>query len=63
MTTPLRPGIVSVVQTPFDSRDAVDEASLAALVEAAVSAGVDGLLAPVVASEVAGARVVEELLA
>jgi dihydrodipicolinate synthase/N-acetylneuraminate lyase len=47
-------GIVSVLQTPFDERGALDEASLARLVESAVSSGVSGVLAPVVASEVQG---------
>ena len=45
-------GIVSVVQTPFDSDGRIDMESLARLVEDAIEAGVDGLLAPVVASEV-----------
>lgn len=46
-------GIVSVVQTPFDADDRVDRASLARLVDDAVGAGVNGLLSPAVASEVA----------
>lgn len=46
-------GIVSVVQTPFDSAGGIDRASLERLVNDAILAGVDGLLAPVVASEVA----------
>lgn len=46
-------GIVSVLQTPFDDEDQVDVASLERLIAAAVEAGVDGFLAPVVASEVA----------
>jgi 4-hydroxy-tetrahydrodipicolinate synthase len=46
-------GIVPVLQTPFDERGALDEASLARLVESAVAAGASGFLAPVVASEVA----------
>lgn len=52
----LRRGIVPVLQTPFDERDALDEASLAALVQSAVSSGAQGLLAPVVASEVGWLR-------
>ncbi|MBN1557413.1 MAG: dihydrodipicolinate synthase family protein [Lentisphaerae bacterium] len=46
-------GIVSVVQTPFDMDGEVDHASLERLVEDAVAGGVDGFLAPVVASEAA----------
>ena len=46
-------GLVSVVQTPFDRRGMVDERSLERLVEDAIAAGVNGLLTPVVASEVA----------
>jgi len=45
-------GIVPVLQTPFDERGAVDETSLARLVDSAVAAGASGLLAPAVASEV-----------
>ena len=46
-------GIVSVVQTPFTEAGYIDFDSLHFLVEDAIAAGVDGLLAPVVASEVA----------
>jgi len=46
-------GILSVVQTPFDFAGELDLASLRRLVEDAITAGVDGFLAPVVASEVA----------
>lgn len=46
-------GIVSVVQTPFNADDRIDRTSLARLVEDAVGAGVNGFLAPAVASEVA----------
>jgi 4-hydroxy-tetrahydrodipicolinate synthase len=46
-------GIVSVVQTPFDENDQVDAISLARLIEDAINAGVNGFLAPAVASEVA----------
>lgn len=46
-------GIVSVVQTPFDADDKIDLLSLARLIEDAISAGVNGFLAPAVASEVA----------
>ena len=45
-------GIVSVLQTPFDGQGELDETSLARLVDSAIAAGVSGLLAPVVASEV-----------
>jgi len=45
-------GIVSVVQTPFRKSGAVDLDSLERLVQDTIDAGVDGLLAPVVASEV-----------
>lgn len=46
-------GIISVVQTPFDETGKVDNGSLARLVEHAIDSGVDGFLAPVVASETA----------
>jgi len=46
-------GIISVVQTPFSAANAVDEVSLERLVESAIARGVNGLVAPVVASEVA----------
>jgi dihydrodipicolinate synthase/N-acetylneuraminate lyase len=45
-------GIVGVVQTPFLSDGAIDEASLNRLVEASIVGGVSGLVAPAVASEV-----------
>jgi dihydrodipicolinate synthase/N-acetylneuraminate lyase len=45
-------GIVSAVQTPFTEAGHIDFDSLYFLVEDAIAAGVDGLLAPVVASEV-----------
>jgi 4-hydroxy-tetrahydrodipicolinate synthase len=50
---PLRPGIVPVLQTPFDStgRFCVDD--LDRLIEDAIAAGAAGLVAPAVASEVA----------
>ena len=51
---PLRPGIISVIQTPFDSQGAVDQDSLENLVEDAIAGGVNGFLVPAVASEVAG---------
>ena len=50
---PVGHGIISVVQTPFDERGAVDEASLVRLVEETLACGVNGFLVPVVASEVA----------
>jgi 4-hydroxy-tetrahydrodipicolinate synthase len=54
MSTMIFPrGIISVVQTPFNAGNAVDEVSLERLVERAVASGVNGLVAPVVASEVA----------
>ncbi|MHC4547498.1 MAG: dihydrodipicolinate synthase family protein [Planctomycetota bacterium] len=52
----LRPGIVSVLQTPFDAGGALDLPSYARLIEDAVTAGADGLLAPAVASEAAYLR-------
>ncbi|MBI3852038.1 MAG: dihydrodipicolinate synthase family protein [Verrucomicrobia bacterium] len=45
-------GIVSVLQTPFTPGGNVDDASLVKLMEAAMRDGVNGFLAPVVASEV-----------
>ena len=57
MTTARAPfcrGIISVVQTPFDAATGgVDFDDLERLVEHAVDSGVDGFLAPVVASETA----------
>lgn len=55
MTVPqiLQPGIISVVQTPFLPDGAIDFASLQRLIEDAIGAGVDGFLAPAVASEIA----------
>ena len=49
---PLRQGIISVLQTPFDSQGAVDHSSLENLVEDAIAGGVNGFLVPAVASEV-----------
>lgn len=46
-------GIVSVVQTPFDANDKIDLASLTRLIDDAIDSGVNGFLAPAVASEVA----------
>jgi 4-hydroxy-tetrahydrodipicolinate synthase len=45
-------GIVGVVQTPFLSDGAIDDESLARLVDAGIAAGVSGFVAPAVASEV-----------
>jgi 4-hydroxy-tetrahydrodipicolinate synthase len=45
-------GVVAIPQTPFDERDRVDLDSLARGVADRLAAGVDGLLYPVVASEV-----------
>ena len=52
MTTHLPTGIVSVLQTPFDSQGDVAWGDLERLVERGIECGVDGYLAPVVASEV-----------
>ncbi len=46
-------GIVPVVQTPFDADGQVDLSGLARLADDAIASGAVGLLAPVVASEVA----------
>lgn len=46
-------GIISVIQTPFTQDGGVDFLSLEKLIDDAVTARVDGLLVPVVASEVA----------
>ncbi|MBI5653271.1 MAG: dihydrodipicolinate synthase family protein [Chloroflexi bacterium] len=60
-------GIVSVVQTPFAENDQLDLASLARLIEDALDSGVNGFLAPAVASEIAylsdaeRARIVEQI--
>ncbi len=51
-TQQLPRGIVSVLQTPFDDAGRVDNAALVRLVHHAIESGVDGFLAPVVASEV-----------
>jgi len=45
-------GILSVLQTPFDESAELDAASLGRLTRDAIASGADGLLAPVVASEV-----------
>ena len=50
--SPLKPGIISVLQTPFGLMGEVDFGSLARLVEDAICSGVNGFLAPAVASEV-----------
>lgn len=52
MNCDLPRGIISVLQTPFTSAGAVDDASLVKLMETALRNGVSGFLAPVVASEV-----------
>ena len=46
-------GIVSVVQTPLDANNEIDLPSLARLIDDAIDSGVNGFLAPAVASEVA----------
>ena len=51
-------GVVAIPQTPFDAHDRVDLDSLNRGVEDRLAAGVDGLLYPVVASEVS--RLTEE---
>ena len=58
-TSPFPHGIVPVVQTPFGLDGSVCWSSLGHLVEDAVQAGANGLLSPVVASEVAHLSVVE----
>jgi dihydrodipicolinate synthase/N-acetylneuraminate lyase len=45
-------GVVAIPQTPFDDRDRIDFGSLSRGVADRLAAGVDGLLYPVVASEV-----------
>ena len=45
-------GVVAIPQTPFDDEDRIDLGSLSRGVEDRLTAGVDGLLFPVVASEV-----------
>lgn len=45
-------GILSVLQTPFDTEGNVDETSLERLIDDAIAVGVDGFLVPAVASEV-----------
>lgn len=45
-------GVVAIPQTPFDDRDAIDFDSLARAVEDRIAASVNGILFPVVASEV-----------
>lgn len=50
---PICRGIVSVVQTPFSADLQLDLPSLRRLLEDAITAGVNGFLAPVVASEAA----------
>ncbi|MCA9039235.1 MAG: dihydrodipicolinate synthase family protein [Planctomycetaceae bacterium] len=49
----LTPGIISVLQTPFDANSRFDAESMRRLVEDAIAAGVNGFLVPAVASEVA----------
>lgn len=51
-TQSLRSGILAVLQTPFCQNGDIDFVSLERLVEDAIRSGVDGLLAPAVASEV-----------
>lgn len=46
-------GLIAVAQTPFGADGMVDHASLERLVEHAVASGADGIMTPVVASEVA----------
>ena len=48
----LQPGIISVLQTPFQSNEKVDYESLNRLIEDAIDSGVNGFLVPAVASEV-----------
>ncbi|MDR7418057.1 MAG: dihydrodipicolinate synthase family protein [Armatimonadota bacterium] len=49
---PLRPGIVPVLQTPFDPEGRLRLDDLDRLIEDAIAAGAAGLVAPAVASEV-----------
>lgn len=49
---PLPQGLISVVQTPFLTNGEIDFRSLERLLEDVIAAGVDGILAPAVASEV-----------
>lgn len=56
-------GVVAIPQTPFDERDRIDLDSLGRGVEDRLAAGVDGLLYPVVASEVARLSPAERRLA
>jgi len=49
---PLKPGIISVLQTPFSPAGGLDFESLGKLIEDSIEAGVDGFLASAVASEV-----------
>lgn len=59
--SPLRRGILPVVQTPFDARGQVDEAGVVRLVEATLAAGACGFLVPAVASEVSSLSPAERL--
>jgi dihydrodipicolinate synthase/N-acetylneuraminate lyase len=52
MPAPLRPGIVTVLNTPFDATLGLDVSSLRRAVEACIRDGVVGCIAPAVASEV-----------
>ncbi|HLO34536.1 MAG TPA: dihydrodipicolinate synthase family protein, partial [Candidatus Deferrimicrobium sp.] len=45
-------GVVAIPQTPFDDADRIDLDGLSRAVADRLAAGVDGLLYPVVASEV-----------
>jgi 4-hydroxy-tetrahydrodipicolinate synthase len=56
-------GVVAVPQTPFDERNRLDLDSLARGVDDRLAAGVDGLLYPVVASEVSRLTATERRVA
>jgi 4-hydroxy-tetrahydrodipicolinate synthase len=57
----LQTGIIGVVQTPFDEANRIDYESLDRLVHHALEAGVDGFLAPAIASENAWLSYAEKL--
>ena len=52
-------GVVAIPQTPFDDRDRIDLDSFARGVSDRLAAGVDGLLYPVMASEVSQLTTIE----
>ncbi|MEZ6046516.1 MAG: dihydrodipicolinate synthase family protein [Planctomycetaceae bacterium] len=58
----LQPGIISVLQTPFDRAGQFDKESMTRLVNDSINAGVNGFLVPAVASEVAALTAEERFL-